>query len=58
MANAIVTQNNAILQAINAPQTSRQYGYFEDPHGQTIYVDGFGNAHHIQTEGKLNGWTV
>lgn len=57
MASAVASQNDAILQAMINPPVYRQYGYFEDPHGQTIYVDERGITHHCG-ERQLNGWTI
>lgn len=54
-----VSQNNAILQELmfSTPKYHQQ-GFFEDPHGQTVYQDGRGGCQRIQSPDDINGWTV
>lgn len=54
-----VAQNNTILQKMmfQTPRCNQQ-GFFEDPYGQTVYQDGFGNCQRIYSYDDINGWTV
>lgn len=54
-----VSQNNAILQELmfSIPKYHQQ-GFFEDPHGQTVYQDWYGNFQRIHNLDDINGWSV
>lgn len=54
-----VSKNNAILQELMFPTPKyHQQGFFEDPHGQTVYQDVHGNFQIITNHDSINGWTV
>lgn len=59
IAEATHLQTMTVLQAIRFPEMFKpQEGYFEDPHGQPVYVDDEGNVHHLRRSRDYNGWTI
>ncbi|NBI81621.1 hypothetical protein D3Z48_05905 [Clostridiaceae bacterium] len=57
--NFMIQQNAAILERMYSPPPYDPPGIYENPKGQTIYVDVNGNQHYLHsTNEQLNGWTI